>query len=554
MRTVRAYHGAVVAPHSLAAEAGLDILKKGGTAVQAAVATAATLCVVYPHMTGLGGDAFWQIMPGPLGQTGANSPDSPRLEPVFIDACGRSAALGTLDWYQNKGSGGKVPKRGGACALTMAGAVSGWEAALSLHLPCGDNAATLTLADVFANAIGYAQEGFPVSNLLSKTVQAVRQELADIPGFAETFLCHGTIAGQAPDKGARLYLPNLGNTLHRLAEEGLHAFYSGSLAKETAAALEKAGSPLREEDFFAHKAEMLRPLSLRLAKGTLYNSAPPTQGVSSLMILGIMERYAAKHGLARSEDALIHAAVEATKQAFLLRDKYLGDPEHMGLNAQELLDGALLDRLAAAISPDRAMPWPPPLMPPGGDTVWFGAADVWGNMVSCIQSVYHEFGTGLVLPQSGLTWHNRGLGFCYTPGHPNGLGPGKKPFHTLNPAFAVMDDGRRIAYGTMGGEGQPQTQAAIFTRYALLGKSPAKAVAAPRWLLGRAWGDQSDTLKLEASYAPEVFSRLADLGHDLERVPAFSSMMGHAGMIVRHPDALLEAGADPRSDGAACAW
>ncbi|RYG12640.1 MAG: gamma-glutamyltransferase, partial [Caulobacteraceae bacterium] len=248
----------------------------------------------------------------------------------------------------------------------------------------------------------------------------------------------------------------------------------------------------------------------------------------------------------------LHGLIEATKQAFLLRNRRVGDPQRSAFDAQALLDDAnALDRMAGAINPGRAAPWPQPSAQ--GDTVWLGVADGRGQMVSLIQSTYFEFGSGLVLPRTGVTWQNRGCSFSLSGEGPNQLAPGAKPFHTLNPAMALFDDGRMMAYGTMGGEGQPQTQAAIFTRYGFYGQDLQAAVTAPRWLLGRTWGQDSVTLKLEDRFPRDVIDRLRLMGHAVEVVAPFTSLMGHAGAIVRSPDGVLTGASDPRSDGAVCA-
>ena len=249
----------------------------------------------------------------------------------------------------------------------------------------------------------------------------------------------------------------------------------------------------------------------------------------------------------------VHGLVEATKQAFLLRDRHVGDPAYHDFDWQGLLsDPVALDALAARIDPAQALPWPQP--PQWGDTCWFGAADAEGRVVSAIQSTYFEFGSGLVLPKTGITWQNRGSSFRLAESGWNALKPYRKPFHTLNPALARFDDGRVMAYGTMGGEGQPQTQAALFTRYARYGCDLQAAITAPRWLLGRTWGDQSTTLKLEDGFEPALYEALAAAGHEVERVGPLTATMGHAGAIVRHADGRLEGATDPRSDGGVAAW
>ena len=274
---------------------------------------------------------------------------------------------------------------------------------------------------------------------------------------------------------------------------------------------------------------------------------PPTQGLAALMILALYDRLPP----AGAESfAHVHGLVEATKRAFRIRDRHVGDPDLMDFDAQDILDdAALLDGLAAGIDPDRALPWPQP--PSAGDTVWFGAVDRDGRAVSAIQSIYFEFGSGVVLPESGVLWQNRGASFRLAEDGWNALKPGRKPFHTLNPAMARLNDGRTLAYGTMGGEGQPQTQAAVFTRYAMFGQDLQEAITAPRWLLGKTWGEESTSLKLEHRFDPALVECLRAAGHAVELLEPMTSVMGHAGAIVRHPDGGLEAATDPRSDGAA---
>jgi gamma-glutamyltranspeptidase len=303
-------------------------------------------------------------------------------------------------------------------------------------------------------------------------------------------------------------------------------------------------------DLARHAALAVAPLAAQIGGARLFNLPPPTQGAASLLILALFDRLSA-------EDAdgfdHVHGLVEATKQAFLLRDAHVGDPGSMTLDVQALLDDpARLDAMAAAIDPARALPWPQPSAL--GDTVWFAAADARGQVVSCIQSTYFEFGSGLVLPRTGITWQNRGSAFRLAASGPNRLRPGARPFHTLNPALARFDDGRVMAYGTMGGEGQPQTQAALFTRYARFGVPLQAAITAPRWLLGRTWGEDSTSLKIEDRLDPPLYDALRGAGHAVELLPPFTATMGHAGAIVRHPGGLLEGATDPRSDGMVAGW
>jgi oxamate amidohydrolase len=523
LKTARGRGGAVTSPHHLASEAGLEVLGEGGSAADAAVAIAAALAVVYPHMNAIGGDSFWLIA-------------EPGADPVGVDACGRAALAADLDLYRRAGHA-SIPWRGPLAANTVAGTLSGWEQTLRI------GGSGLPLSRLLEPAIAHAENGCPATQSLHDLATAKRAELQGVPGFAETFLP----GGAPPEVGAVVRQPALAATLRRIAVEGVESFYRGALAKSLAADLQAIGSPVTLADLEAHRCTPVRPLTTAIGVGRLYNMPPPTQGLASLLILALYDRLPPAEG---ESFAHIHGLVEATKRAFRIRDRHVGDPELMDLDAQDILDDeALLDRLAGEIDPHKALPWPQP--PSAGDTVWFGAIDREGRAVSAIQSIYFEFGSGVVLPQTGVLWQNRGASFRLVEDGWNALRPRRKPFHTLNPAMARLNDGRLMAYGTMGGEGQPQTQAAVFTRHALYGEDLQAAITAPRWLLGRTWGEDSTSLKLESRFDPALIEQLRQAGHAVELVEPMTSTMGHAGAIVRHPDGSLEAATDPRSDGAA---
>jgi gamma-glutamyltranspeptidase len=525
LHTPRSLRGMVTSPHHLASQAGLDVLKDGGTAVEACVAVAASLAVVYPHMTGIGGDGFWLIAE-PDGRTHA------------IDACGGAAAGADLSLYAGHEA---IPWRGPLAANTVAGTVSGWAAALA-----GD-AGTLPVDRLLRDAIHHASAGVPLTKGGAEIAAAKAPELRGLPGaWAATFEPDGRPLAE----GYILHQPALAATLGRLATDGLGDFYTGGLAASIAADLAALGSPISAADLASHRATAPAPLSVEISGARLYNMAPPTQGLAALLILALFDRLPADK--AEGFDH-VHGLVEATKQAFAIRDAHVGDPAYMSLDPQALLDDrATLDAMATRIDPFRALPWPQPSQL--GDTTWFAAADGRGQVVSCIQSTYFEFGSGIVLPQTGIVWQNRGASFRLAPDGWNALRPGRKPFHTLIPALARFDDGRAMAYGNMGGEGQPQSQAIVFSRYARFGVPLQEAVSRPRWLLGKTWGEESATLKLEDRFDPALVSALFAAGHDVELLPAYTSVMGHAGAIVRHPSGLLEGATDPRSDGAVAAW
>ncbi|WP_142850241.1 gamma-glutamyltransferase family protein [Telmatospirillum sp. J64-1] len=525
LHTRTSLSGMVTAPHHLAAQAGADVLREGGNAVEAMVAAASTIAVVYPHMNAIGGDGFWLIA-------------EPGKAPVAVRACGPAARAASPAFYRERGMA-VIPARGPQAALTVAGAVGGWAEALAVAAPWGN---PLPLQRLLGDAVRHARDGIVVTPSQHRLTRDKLPELQDVPGFSDVFA-----QGGAPAVHSVLRQPALAETLRRLGEAGLDDFYRGDVARSNAAFLERIDSPLRLADLEAYRARRVKPLGLDLPMGCVFNMPPPTQGVSSLMILGLFERL----GVNSAEGfEHVHGLVEATKRAFLLRNAYVGDPDRMSADPQVWLTPAVLAQEAGRIDRTRAAPWPQPTVP--GDTVWMGAADKDGRVVSYIQSIFWEFGSGVVVPETGVLWQNRGSSFTLHDG-PNALAPERLPFHTLNPAMAQFADGRILAYGTMGGEGQPQTQAAVFSRYALFGQDLQAAVTAPRWLLGRTWGAETTTLKLENRFDPELIAQLREVGHDIEVVGPFEDMMGHAGGVVFHPSGVIEGASDPRSDGSCAA-
>jgi gamma-glutamyltranspeptidase/glutathione hydrolase len=520
-----------VAPHSLAAQSALAVLREGGNAIEAMVAAAATIAVVYPHMNSIGGDSFWLV-------------HAPGRDVRGIDACGAAAQAASIDWYRGRGIAGSIPFRGGVAANTVAGTISGWALACEAAREIGGR---IPLSRLLADAIHYAKAGIPVTRSQHVNTASKRAELQSQPGFAEVFLP----GGEVPAIGARFVQPELGATLERLATAGLDDFYRGELARAFAADLASAGSPLTRADLEAHRARWCAPLVLEHSLGRVYNMPPPTQGLVSLLILGQLDRL----GIDRLDPLgadYVHLCVEAVKRAFVIRDRHITDPAYMSVDPASFLAPRAIDELAAKIDRDRAAPWGGGKGP--ADTVWMGVIDAEGRAVSFIQSVYHEFGSGVVLKSTGVCWQNRGCSFSLNPGALNALEPRRKPFHTLNPALALLKDGRTMVYGNMGGDGQPQTQSAVFTRALVHGMNPAAAIAAPRWLLGRTWGQTTETLKLEGRFAPEVVAELRRRGHEVDVFQDYDETMGHAGCVLRHPNGTFEGGSDPRSDGAVAAF
>ena len=529
LQTVRSTRGMVSASHHLAAESGLQILREGGNAIEAMVAAAATISVVYPHMNGLGGDGFWLI----------SEPN--RRAPLAINAVGAAGSLSDEARYRREGLE-QIPVRGPLAANTVAGTVSGWRTALEVSASWGGR---MPLGRLLEDAIHYAEAGFPVSDGQYRNTVAQRRELEEVPGWADTYL----VDGEAPVPGTLFKQAALAETLRRLAGAGLDDFYRGKLAQRIGADLARVGSPVNTEDYARHGATKAEPLCVKLQCGTVYNVPPPSQGLASLIILGIFDRLACDEvgGFAH-----VHGAVEATKHAIRLRNAHVTDPAYMDVDPHLLISDGMLGRLAADINPTRARPWGSPPVP--GDTVWLGAADGEGRVVSFIHSIYWEFGSGVVLRDTGIQCQNRGSSFSLHPDEQNFLRPGRLPFHTNNPALALLNDGRVMVYGAMGGEGQPQSQAAVFTRYAMFGDELQHAVTAPRWVLSRTWGEERTDLRLENRYSRRLIEALREAGHEVNTVDAFDEVMGHAGAVVLHPSGVMEGATDPRSCGTVAAF
>ena len=517
--------GIVTAPHHLASDIGRDVLRDGGNAIEAMIAMAAIIPVVYPHMNAIGGDGFWIIKPS-------------GKKPIGIYACGAAAASATPQLYRAKGLT-NIPTRGPLAANTVAGTLSGWSAAQDIGSKMGGKQSRERLLEP---AIFYAERGFPMTENQARTTREKLNELKSIPGFERAFLLNG----MPPKEGELFQQRRLGATLRRLAADGFDSFYRGPLARDIAADLARAGTLLTIEDLEAHNARILTPLNVQLSTGTVWNMPPPTQGVASLITLGLFDRIPVQEPDTFTH---IHVLVECIKQAFLIRDIHVQDPAVMTVNPEVFLQADYLDTLAEKIDHGHALPWS--TIGQDGDTVWMGALDKDGNAVSFIQSIYWEFGSALVLEDTGILWQNRGCSFSLKDGSLNQLAPNRRPFHTLNPALAELVDDRVLSFGAMGGEGQPQTQSLIYSRHVQFGQGLQQAITAPRFLLGRTWGDTGTNLKIESRFGEGIFSELRSAGHDLETIQPFSNLMGHAGAVVLNKNGLMEGASDPRSDGKA---
>jgi oxamate amidohydrolase len=510
------------------------MLLAGGTAVDAAVAAGATLAVVYPHMTGLGGDSFWLIW------------DERARRLHGLEACGRAAAQATPALYRSRGLTA-IPARGPLAALTVPGAVDGlWEAHRLSRETLGSPVAW---GDLLEDAIRHARDGVAIPPSLPRVTARAEDLLAGDDTALQPWRAAYLPAGTVPEPGALLIQPRLARTLARLAASGGRAFYEGELGAEIATACEALGSPLRAADLETHRSRWVEPLRAPYRGRVAVSMPPPSQGMSALAVLGLLDTLDLR-AAARDPALYVHIVVEATKLAFADRDRWLADPEVAPVPVARLLDPAYLRTRAEGIDPGRSAAVPATAGVSGGDTIACVTADAAGNAVSLIQSLYHEWGAGVLAGETGIVLQNRGAFFSLDPGDRNALAPGKRPFHTLTP-FMLLDGGRpSLVAGTMGGEGQPQTLVAVATRVLDLGWELQAAVEGPRWLHGRTWGAPSRALSLEARFGEDVVDRLRARGHPVQVVEAWSDRMGHAQAIAldRASGSLVAAG-DPRADG-----
>lgn len=513
--------GMVTSPHVLASEAGLEVLRSGGNAIEAAIAIGAVLSVTYPHFTGLGGDAFMVISDrdgnvrtlSGIGQAASQVPD-----------------------YRDE-----IPVRGPGAALTAAATVAVWDKAYAISRDAW--AGGQAWSSLFSRAIDYAANGFAVTPSQHFWQSFRASELTGWSGFGEIFMPEGRI----PQAGERFVQPALARSLDSIATHGGREFYDGDLAARIAAGLKQAGSPLTLNDLACAEAREEVPLRVAYRDGELLGLRPPTQGVTTLEIMGILDRFDLAAIPEGSAD-YYHVLVEAVKLAFVDRDRYVADPDFVDVPVDRLLSAATLDAHARRISMDRAMPWPHTFKT--GDTVYIGVADGDGNCVSMLQTVYFDWGSGVVLNDTGILWHNRGASFSLDANSPNVLRSGKRPFHTLNPGMYLKQGRPHLLYGTQGADGQPQTLAAVLTRLIDYRMNPLTALGRPRFLLGKTFSDSRHSLKLEQDAGATVFDELAARGHQLSPIPAQSQLAGHPGAI--RIDANGFSGAhDPRSDGRA---
>lgn len=520
-----ARRGMVVAPHYLAAEAGLDLLKAGGNAIDAAIAASAMLQVVYPFVCGLGGDVFMIIYDASSGKLHG------------LNGSGRSARAATIERYRDLGY--TTMPISGVHTITIPGCADGWDAAAQRF-------GRLGLAQSLAPAISYAEEGFAVGPDLHAALERMSSRAEVHRSWHKHFLPDGAV----PPVGAMARYPTLAHTLRTLAKEGAETFYRGEIAEQIAAFFGREGGLITRADLAAHHSEWMTPLGVPFADLRIYELPPNTQGVTALQMLGMVDQLPLGDSPLAPET--IHIAVEAKKIAFADRAAYLTDHEHMRVDPAALIDADYLAQRRALVDPTRTQP----SVAPGsftGDTIYLCAADGDGNAVSLIQSNYMGFGSGLVVDETGIVLQNRGAYFSLDSAAANALAPGKRTLHTLIPSMALRDGRPAIVFGTMGGDGQPQIHLQVYTALARFGLNMQEAVEMPRWIHGAANGVES--LHMESRFPPETLAALRAMGHSVTEQSAWLSLMGYAqGIALDAATGTMYGGADPRAESSAAAW
>jgi gamma-glutamyltranspeptidase len=529
-----AAQGMVTSPHALASSAGADVLRAGGSAVDAAIATAAVLAVVYPHMTGLGGDAFWLVHDGASGEID------------YLNGGGKAAVGASISALKARGID-EIPLRGIVPAtLTVPGAVASWTEA---HARCG----RLPLKRVLDSAIAYARDGFPVTARLSSFIAMMREDLARQCEAARVFLPDGKVLGP----NSKLTNPDLAATLQAIADHGWSGFYEGRVAAEMARFAQQADGYFQLADFAEQKASWGTPLSGSYRGVTIFNTPPPTQGFSVLEMLNLIEP-SDLGGMDLLGPDRVHLMVQAKQIAYHDRDRVLADPAFADVPVARLVSKDYARERGRLLDPKRALSWDkvPSFGSLSGDTVYVAAVDRDGNAASLIQSLYGAFGSCVVAGSTGVLLQNRSAYFSLDPAHPNCLAPGKIPMHTLIASMAKRDGRLWSVLGCMGADGQPQIQLQLYSAIIDRGLDIQEAIEMPRFLSGRfALGEARDTLHMEGRFPMETMNALARRGHIVDRWEAWNEMAGHAhGIIIDPQSRVLCGGADPRSDGAAIGY
>ena len=513
--------GLVASCHPLATLAGVETLKAGGTAADAAVATNAVLAVTQSNNCGLGGDLFCLYYEGATRRM------------HFLNGAGRSGSRATPEELGRQGMSG-LPVIG-PLTVSVPGVVQAWAMLL-------ERFGSRPLDRLLQPALHYADRGFPISSILSQAITEFAPGNPD-PEWRRVFLP----GGQPPPAGTLFVQPDLARTLRDLATEGPELFYRGRVARAIAERLESHGF-LTLDDLGAHTGEWGEPISTTYRGFTVYETPPPTQGVTALLALNMLEGFPlAKRPLHSVEH--LHLLLEVVKLAYADRDRWIGDPAHARVPVTGLLDKAYAAQRRGQFDPRKAQAYVPG--EPDGDTTGFVIADGHGNVISVIQSLFNAFGSGVVPPGTGFCLQNRGRHFTLDPDHPSGLAPRKRPFHTLMASITTRDGRPVLGFATMGGNGQAMFHVQVLTNVFDYGLDVQEAIERPRFLVGAFLpGDAADAVHLESRVPPRVFAALRRRGHPIKPAPELFYRVGHAHAIgIR--DGVLSGGADPRGDGMA---
>jgi gamma-glutamyltranspeptidase / glutathione hydrolase len=505
-------NGMAATSSPLATLAAVEVLKAGGNAVDAAVTASAVLCITEPHMTGIGGDCFALVGLADGTVHGLNG-------------SGRSAAAADGDWLKQSGLTEIAPTS--IHSVTVPGAIDAWDALLKRF-------GTMDLASALAPAIRHAEEGVPTTPRVALDWPESAELLAADEGGARHYLKQG----RAPGVGDIMHYPALAQTLRLIAREGRDGFYCGAIARDMLATLTPRGSLLTAEDLAGNRPDWVEPISTVFADHEILEIPPSGQGLTALIALNILARFdLGRYGAASVERR--HLETEAMKLAWVLRNRHVA--EH-GTPVAELLSGPTADGLAGMIRVDRALASPEDMIPrPGSDTVYLVVADGSGLTVSFINSIYFGFGAGIVTPKTGITLQNRGANFVAIPGHPNCIGPSKRPLHTIIPAMVRKDGKIAMAYGVMGGNYQPMGHVAVAVNRFIHGMDPQEAIDFPRSF------PELGELRIESGIDAKTAAGLAALGH---KVVAAGEPLG-GGQAIAREGGLFIGGSDPRKDGLA---
>ncbi|MCR9176864.1 MAG: gamma-glutamyltransferase [Alphaproteobacteria bacterium] len=516
---VYAPNACIATSHPLASQAGLEMLKSGGNAIDAAITACAVMCVVEPHMTGIGGDCFALVAP-----KGAS-------KPFALNGSGKAPMAATLDWFKENGIT-ELKGTGDPHTVTIPGAIAGWAALL-------ERFGSKTFAEVLAPAIAYAEGGYPIAPRVGADWEDEVERLSAHPVSRATML----VDGKAPEIGSLHHQPKLAGTLRKIAAQGRDGFYKGSVADDIVTHLQSLGGLHTMDDFAAASADWVEPISANYKGYDIHECPPNGQGICALIIIKILE----KHDIASlSEVDRVHLIAEATKLGYATRDRYISDPSQVAVPVDWLLSDAHVSQLNAMIDMTKAGAFAESDFPVHKDTIYLSCVDADGTSISFINSLFSGFGSAIMAPESGVMLHNRGQSFNLIEGHVNAIAPGKRPMHTIIPGMLSKDGTILGPFGVMGGQYQSTGHASFLTNVIDFGMDPQEAMDAPRSFALKG------ELQVERTLAPETYAALEARGHVLKHM---DKPIGGSQAVMIDPDTgVLTGASDPRKDGCALGY